>query len=158
MPDETVTLDKAPEPDSEIDWSKKFVIRSIKDAPLVPGRRDFFLYRDLGLKHGTDGKVSANVTIVTNANSKPTGWHYHTCDVQFSIMLKGWFELQMEDGTTRRVNEGDTIFLKGGTKHNEIATSEEFEFIEILIPAQMDTVPCDPPETWLKARAAEQKT
>jgi hypothetical protein len=30
-------------------------------------------------------------------------------------------------------------------KHNEIATSEEFELLEVTLPGEMGTVPCEKP-------------
>lgn len=30
-------------------------------------------------------------------------------------------------------------------KHNEIGTAEKLEVLEICVPAEMDTVVCDPP-------------
>jgi hypothetical protein len=31
-------------------------------------------------------------------------------------------------------------------KHNEIATSTEFELLEVTLPGEMGTVPCDKPD------------
>ena len=35
--------------------------------------------------------------------------------------------------------------MPGGLKHNEIATSEVFEWLEVTTPGAMGTVPCDKP-------------
>ena len=35
--------------------------------------------------------------------------------------------------------------IPGGMKHNETATSDTMELLEISLPAEMGTVACDPP-------------
>jgi uncharacterized protein YjlB len=57
-------------------------------------------------------------------------------------------DLQFEDGRTIRVEEGDSLFIPGFLRHNEIRTSETMEILEVSVPGQMDTRPCDPPEGW----------
>jgi hypothetical protein len=37
------------------------------------------------------------------------------------------------------------MLIPGGMKHNEIATSPEFELLEVTLPGEMGTVPCDKP-------------
>jgi uncharacterized protein YjlB len=61
-------------------------------------------------------------------------------------MLSGWIDLQFADGRTVRFAEGDSVFIPGGTVHNEIRTSDNFDLIEVSVPADMGTVPCDAPE------------
>ena len=53
------------------------------------------------------------------------------------VEIKGWVDLQFEDGRKIRLNAGDTLTIPGGTRHNEIATSEEMDILEILVPAGM---------------------
>ena len=114
-------------------------------AKIIPGRRAFFTYLDLGVEDASNGAMKAQVMKSTQGLSKPTGWHYHECDRQFLYMIKGWVDLQFEDGRQIRLNAGDTLTIPGGTRHNEIATSQEMDILEILVPAGMRTVPCDPP-------------
>ena len=77
--------------------------------------------------------------------TEPTGWHYHECEGQFVYALKGWVDLEFETGETLRIQAGESLFIPGGLKHNEIATSDDLEILELSIPAEMGTVPCDPP-------------
>jgi quercetin dioxygenase-like cupin family protein len=113
---------------------------------LVKGRREFFTYRDLGVSDASAGTMRAQVMKATQGLSQPTGWHYHECDGQFIYIMKGWVDLQFEDGRTIRVEEGDSLFIPGFLRHNEIRTSDEMEILEVSIPGQMGTRPCDPPE------------
>ena len=48
-------------------------------------------------------------------------------------------------GSTIRVKAGESIYIPGGLKHNEIATSDDFEILEVSVPADMGTEACDPP-------------
>ncbi len=114
-------------------------------APEVPGRRAFFKYRDLLVHDATDGQMRAQIMSATRGMSEPTGWHYHTCESQFIYCLVGWVDLEFEDGSCRRLKAGESMHIPGGLKHNEIATSEEFELLEVTTPGAMGTVPCDKP-------------
>lgn len=119
-------------------------------APLVAGRRDFLKYRDLGVTAASSGRMRAQVMSATAGMTKPTGWHYHVCDGQFVYALQGWVDLEFEGGQTIRLQGGESLYIPGGLRHNEIATSDTLEILEVSVPADMGTVPCDPPEGWPK--------
>jgi quercetin dioxygenase-like cupin family protein len=109
------------------------------------GRRSFFKYRELGVTEATDGKMRAQITSCTQGLGEPTGWHYHVCEHQLVYMLKGWVDLEFEDGTKVHLAEGDSLMIPGGMRHNETATANELELLEVSVPAEMKTVVCDPP-------------
>jgi len=115
-------------------------------APFVPGRREFFKYRDLGVTDATHGEMRAQVMSAITGMTEPTGWHYHVCESQFVYALKGWVDLEFETGETVHLQAGESLFIPGGMRHNETATSDDLEILEICVPANMGTVPCDPPE------------
>jgi quercetin dioxygenase-like cupin family protein len=117
----------------------------LAEPVLVKGRRDFFSYRDLGVAEASAATMRAQVMKSSKGMSEPTGWHYHECDGQFIYILKGWVDLQFEDGRTLRVEEGDSLFIPGYLRHNEIRTSEEMEILEVSTPGELGTKPCDPP-------------
>lgn len=116
-----------------------------ESAPEVPGRREFFRYRDLLVAQATGGRMRAQVMSSSQGMSRPTGWHYHVCEAQFVYGLKGWVDLEFEDGSKVRLKAGESLLIPGGMKHNETATSAEFELLEVVLPADMGTVPCEPP-------------
>lgn len=124
---------------------KEAVHATPETAPLVPGRREFFKYQDLMVAQATGGKMKAQVMSASQGMSRPTGWHYHVCDAQFVYALKGWVDLEFEDGRKIRLSAGESLLIPGHLKHNETATSNEFELLEVVMPADMGTVPCDPP-------------
>lgn len=124
----------------------KLAYANAVSAPLVPGRREFFKYRDLGVNAASSGRLRAQIMSATEGMSKPTGWHYHVCDGQFVYALQGWVDLEFEDGQTIRLQAGESLYIPGGLRHNEIATSETLEILEVCMPADMGTVACDAPE------------
>lgn len=115
-------------------------------APFVPGRREFFKYRDLGVTDATNGEMRAQVMSAITGMTEPTGWHYHVCEGQFVYALKGWVDLEFETGETIHLQAGESLFIPGGMRHNETATSDDLEILELSVPADMGTVPCDRPE------------
>ncbi len=123
----------------------KVAVTSAKQPDYVEGRRSFFKYRDLGVTKASDGWMRAQLMSAVTGMTQPTGWHYHVCDGQFVYALKGFVELEFEDGSNCRLEAGDSCFIPGGLKHNELRTSDDIEILEICLPANMGTVPCDPP-------------
>jgi len=116
------------------------------DTPSVPGRRAFFTYRDLGASAGSNGRMRANKVTSIEKMVEPTGWHYHVCEMQFVYWLKGTAVLEFEDGTVGTFREGDSLFMPGGVRHNEIYLSDDQEVLEVVVPGEIGTVPCDRPE------------
>jgi len=114
------------------------------NANYVAGRRAFFKYRDLGVTEGTNGFMRAQVTSAEQGMSKETGWHIHKCEAQLVYMLSGWVDLEFEDRKVR-IKAGDSIMIPGNTPHNETETSDTFELLEVSIPAEMGTEPCEAP-------------
>ena len=112
----------------------------------ITGRRAFFKYRDLGASDASQGRFRVQIMSAEKGLSEPTGWHYHVCEGQFVFMMSGWEDLKFENGDQVRIGEGDSIYIPGGMKHNETATSDTFELLEVSVPADLGTEPCDPPE------------
>ena len=123
----------------------KVVVTSAKQPDYVEGRRSFFRYRDLGVTKASEGWMRAQVMSAITGMTQPTGWHYHVCEGQFVYALKGVVELEFEDGSQCRLEAGDSCFIPGGMKHNELRTSDDVEILEVCLPANMGTVPCEKP-------------
>jgi len=136
------TLEK---PVAQATTKMKVAVTSAKQPDYVEGRRDFFKYRDLGVKAASNGWMRAQLTTAITGMTQPTGWHYHVCEGQFVYALKGWVELAFEDGSKCRLEAGDSCFIPGGVKHNEIGASDDLEILEVSLPGEIGTVPVDPP-------------
>ena len=132
-------------PAAQAESKMKVAVTSAKQPDYVEGRRSFFKYRDLGVKAASNGWMRAQLTTALTGMTQPTGWHYHVCEGQFVYTLKGWVELAFEDGSKCRLEAGDSCFIPGGVKHNEIGTSDDLEILEISLPGEIGTVPCEPP-------------
>src|SRR5271167_257920 len=123
----------------------KIAVTKAKNSDYVEGRRSFFKYRDLGVQKASDGWMRAQVMSAITGMTQPTGWHYHVCEGQFVYTLKGFVELEFEDGTNCRLEAGDSVFIPGGMLHQENRTSDDLEILEVSVPADMGTVAVDPP-------------
>ena len=62
------------------------------------------------------------------------------------LRVAGMVDLEFEDGQTIRLQAGESMYIPGGLRHNEIATSDTLETLEVSVPADMGTVPCAPPK------------
>ena len=129
----------------ETELADGVVIARKDQATYATGRRDWMKYRELGVTKASEGRIRAQVTSASQSLSKPTGWHIHLCEGQFVYMLNGWIDLEFTGGRIERVGAGDSVYIPGNTPHNEIATSDNFELVEISVPADMGTEPCDQP-------------
>ena len=127
------------------DMERKVIVTTPDTAPEVQGRRTFLPYRDLRAAEATGGKMRANLMRSVENMMEQTGWHYHTSDVNFGYVRSGWIDLTFEDGQQVRLKAGDSIAIPGGVRHNETALSNDFQVMEIAVPAEFETVPCDPP-------------
>ena len=117
----------------------------VSTTPYAPGRRSFFQYRDLGLESATGGRMRAVQNNSIAGMTEPTGWHYHTCEMQFVYVLKGKLVIEFEDGTVGTFAAGDSFFIPGGVRHNEIYVSEDKEALEVSVPGKIGTVNCERP-------------
>jgi quercetin dioxygenase-like cupin family protein len=124
----------------------KFRVTATADAAIAPGRREFFEYRDFGIEEVSNGYMRVTSYSAKQAMNTETGWHYHTCGAQLIYIIKGWAEVGFEDGNIRRMPAGTVIFLPGGSVHNEIRMSDDWEALEVVVPGPMGTVRCDAPE------------
>ena len=117
----------------------------VSTTPFAPGRRPFFRYRDLGLEAASSGRMRAYHSSAVAGMVEPTGWHYHTCEMQFVYVLKGTIALEFEDGTVATFGPGDSFFVPGGVRHNEIYASEDKETLEVSVPGKIGTVNVERP-------------
>lgn len=109
------------------------------------GLRDFFLYKDLGIKDATDGKVIAHLVKANKPPEKGTGWHVHKLDFQIVIMNKGWAKFMYNDKVTL-VEAGDTVMQVPGIVHYLFDYSPDMEYLEICSPANFGSIAVQAPE------------
>jgi mannose-6-phosphate isomerase-like protein (cupin superfamily) len=117
----------------------------VSTTPYAPGRRPFFKYRDLGLEAATGGRMRAYQNNSIAGMTEATGWHYHICEMQFVYVLKGKLIIEFEDATVATFTAGDSFFIPGGVRHNEIYVSEDKEALEVSVPGKIETVNVERP-------------
>jgi mannose-6-phosphate isomerase-like protein (cupin superfamily) len=109
------------------------------------GLRDFFLYKDLGIKDATDGKVIAHLVKANKPPVEGTGWHRHVLDFQIVVMNKGWAKFMYNDQITL-VEAGDVVHQVPGLVHYLYDYSPDMEYLEICSPADFGSIEVPAPE------------
>ena len=95
--------------------------------------------RDLGLKGATGGTFEARILAAAEKCPAALGNHRHAVTFQMVYVLKGWAKFYFEGTGEVEVAPGSCINMPGGIVHDLRDHSEDFEFIEIISPAQYDT-------------------
>ena len=104
------------------------------------GLRDYFEYRDLGMVAPTGGKLRAHV-IRPRAPCPGAGdQHYHEVDFQMVYVLEGWARMRFEGVGEVRLEKGSCIYQEPGIAHRLIEWSDDYTVIELLVPADPETV------------------
>ena len=136
MPDLFPTTQEA-----ETDKAKEIGIVSHlgPDSFKPDGMRPFFEYRKLGLEALTNGRVGALVARARPGKPVDAPRHSHALDFQFIYVLKGWAIFEYEGYGQHKLVAGSTVYQPPGIKHQEIAHSDDFEVLEITMPAEFET-------------------
>jgi|HubBroStandDraft_3_1064219.scaffolds.fasta_scaffold25924_4 quercetin dioxygenase-like cupin family protein len=103
------------------------------------GLRPSFEYRPLGLKELTGGKVGAHVIRAKPGQHADAPRHTHTLEFQFVYVLKGWAIFDYEGYGEHKLVAGSAVYQPPGIRHKEIDHSEDFEVLEITMPADFAT-------------------
>lgn len=105
------------------------------------GLRDYFEYRDLGIKESTGGKAVAHVIRARGGHRASGEWHRH--DVQFQIyyVLRGWITFEYEGQGIVTAAAGSCVHQPPGIRHREIEHSADLELLEVVLPGDFATSP-----------------
>ena len=103
------------------------------------GLRSYFQYRDLGLVEATNGKVLAHVIRAVEPCSGPGGYHSHDIEFQMNYVLRGWTRVEFDDVGEVRFEAGDSWYQEPNIKHEVLEFSDDFEVLEIVMPAEFAT-------------------
>ena len=108
------------------------------------GLRAFLRYRDIGVKAATAGRMRAEHIQALAPVTDGTGWHCHDLDFQFVYVLAGEvvFSTEMENDIVLRA--GDCAHIPPHTMHDETSFTEDFEVLEITLPAVVTTLTARP--------------
>jgi mannose-6-phosphate isomerase-like protein (cupin superfamily) len=105
------------------------------------GLRGYSAYRDLGVAAATQGLATAHVIRMVAPFSKALSQRHHH-DVQFQLVyvLKGWFKTDFEGHGPELMKEGSCWIQPPGIRHTVVGWSDDCELLEIILPAEHDTV------------------
>jgi quercetin dioxygenase-like cupin family protein len=109
------------------------------------GLRNYFEYRDLGIKRASRGKVVAHVIRARPGKAPHGQWHRHDCRVQFVYVLKGSAVFEYEGVGRVTMKAGSCFYQPPGIRHREIRHSKDLEMIEVVAPADFRTVSLEKP-------------
>ncbi len=103
------------------------------------GLRNFFEYRDLGIRDATNGAVGAHVIRAVSGKHASGDRHTHTLQFQMVYVLKGWVRFWYENHGEVRLEAGSCVHQPPGILHRELEHSDDIEMLEITLPADFET-------------------
>ena len=120
----------------------KFVVNKARENPFKgDGLRAYREYRDLGVAGATGGKVHAHIIRTTTpCPAGGSGLHYHDLDFQMVFCLKGRSTVWFEGHGEVNFEAGDSWIQPPCIRHNVLFYSDDYEVLEITMPATYDTV------------------
>jgi mannose-6-phosphate isomerase-like protein (cupin superfamily) len=105
------------------------------------GLRSYALYRDLGIAAATNGLVQAHVIRMRPPFPEDMKKrHYHGTVFQMMYILKGSTTVQIGDEPPMTMSAGGCWIQPPGVEHAVLGYTPDFEVLEILLPANFDTV------------------
>ena len=123
----------------------KFTVSHHREEDFDQGLRPYSAYRDLGLALATGGMVQAHVIRMTKpfTPEEVAIPHYHDVDFQMVYVLKGWFRSEFEGEGVHTFYAGSCWIQPPRIKHTVLGYSDDCEVLEIVLPADFETVTLD---------------
>lgn len=121
---------------------QKFTVSHLREKDFDQGLRPYSAYRDLGIAAATGGMAQAHVIRMTkpfNADEVAVP-HYHDVAFQMVYVLKGWFSSEFEGHGVHTFRAGSCWIQPPGIKHTVRGYSDDCELLEIVLPADFETV------------------
>ena len=121
---------------------QRFTVSHHREEDFDQGLRPYSAYRDLGMAPATGGMVQAHVIRMTKPFSADEVAipHYHDVDFQMVYVLKGWFRSEFEGQGAHTFQAGACWIQPPKIKHTVLGYSDDCELLEIVLPAEFETV------------------
>ena len=121
---------------------QRFTFSHHREEDFDQGLRTYAKYRDLGIAPATGGMVQAHVIrfIPPFRPEEVSTPHYHDVDFQMVYVLKGWFSSEFEGQGVHTFHAGSCWIQPPKIKHTVRGYSDDCELLEIVLPADFDTV------------------
>ncbi len=119
-----------------------FVASHLKPDAFAEGLRRYAQYRDLGIAAATKGLARAHVIkmIPPCDPAEVSKRHYHDVEFQMIYVLKGWINGEYDGEGVVTMREGSCWLQPPKIKHTVLDYSDDCELLEIILPADFDTV------------------
>jgi cupin domain len=121
---------------------QRFVVSHLREEDFDHGLRPYSAYRDLGIAPATGGMVQAHVIRMTKpfTAEEVAIPHYHDVDFQMVYVLKGWFRSEFEGQGAHTFHAGSCWIQPPRIRHTVLGYSDDCELLEIVLPADFETV------------------
>jgi hypothetical protein len=122
-----------------------FVASHLDEGDFKEGLRSYAKYRDLGIAAATNGLAQAHVIrlIPPCDPAEVSKRHFHDVEFQMIYVLKGWMKGEYEGAGVVTMREGSCWLQPPRIKHTVLDYSDDCELLEVIIPADFDTVTLD---------------
>ena len=122
-----------------------FVVSHLDESDFKEGLRSYAKYRDLGIADATCGLARAHVIrlIPPCIPQEVSKRHFHEVDFQMIYVLKGWMKGKFEGTGVVTMREGSCWLQPPRIKHAVLDYSDDCELLEIIMPADFDTLTLD---------------
>ena len=119
-----------------------FVVSHHREEDFAAGLRVYAHYRDLGMAKATAGMVQAHVIrfIPPCRQEQVSKLHYHEVHLQMVYVLNGWIKTEFEGAGAHVMRPGSCWLQPPRIKHRVLDYSDDCEVLEIVLPADFNTV------------------
>jgi hypothetical protein len=106
------------------------------------GLRRYAKYRDLGMAKATGGMVQAHVIrfVPPCRPEEVSKLHFHDVQFQMIYVLKGWIKTELEGQGAHLMRAGSAWIQPPMIKHKVLDYSDDCEVLEMILPAEFETV------------------
>ena len=121
---------------------QKFTVSHHREEDFDAGLRSYAAYRDLGIAPATGGMVQAHVIrmLPPFQPEEVSTPHYHDVEFQMVYVLKGWMTTEFEGEGVHTFRAGSCWIQPPKIKHTVLGYSDDCELLEIVLPADFETV------------------
>lgn len=121
---------------------QRVAVSHYSNADFESGLRTYAQYRDLGIVEATHGMVRAHVLRFVEPCDPDvvSKLHFHDTQFQMVYVLKGWVKTELEGEGEVTMRQGSAWTQPPMIKHKINDYSEDAELLEIILPADFETV------------------
>lgn len=130
-------------PAKQVRPKQRFVVSHHREEDFrADGLRAYAQYRDLGIAEGTHGLARAHVIrLIGPCDPKEVSkLHFHGVEFQMVYVLKGWVKTYLEGQGEIMMREGSSWTQPPRIKHLIRDYSDDCELLEVILPADFETV------------------